>query len=60
MTVLVGRPVNFTAPTVLGNTSKLLITILFLKLPKASMLLWFYPLDFTFVCPSGLIAGSSC
>lgn len=57
MSVLVGRPApDFTAAAVLGNGE----IIDNFKLSEATSgkytLLFFYPLDFTFVCPSELIA----
>ncbi len=57
MGVLVGKPVpDFTAPAVLGNGE---ITESF-NLSEATKgkkaVVFFYPLDFTFVCPSELIA----
>jgi peroxiredoxin (alkyl hydroperoxide reductase subunit C) len=55
MSVLVGKAApDFTAPTVYGNNE-----IKDLKLSDLKgkyVVLFFYPLDFTFVCPSELIA----
>jgi peroxiredoxin (alkyl hydroperoxide reductase subunit C) len=56
MAVLVGKPApDFTANAVLGDN-----TITSLKFSEATQgkytVLFFYPLDFTFVCPSELIA----
>jgi peroxiredoxin (alkyl hydroperoxide reductase subunit C) len=60
MSVLVGRPApDFTAAAVLGDGS---ITEKF-KLSdfkgKKYVVLFFYPLDFTFVCPSEIIAHNN-
>ncbi|MDR3415874.1 MAG: peroxiredoxin [Nevskia sp.] len=60
MSVLVGRPApDFTAPAVLGDGS---ITENF-KLSdlkgKKYVALFFWPLDFTFVCPSEIIAHNN-
>jgi peroxiredoxin 2/4 len=57
MTVLVGRPTpDFTAPAVLGDGS-IVDSLHFADEIKGKYaLVFFYPLDFTFVCPSELIA----
>ena len=57
MTVLVGRNApDFTAPAVLAN-GEIVEDYNFKKSTKGKYsLLFFYPLDFTFVCPSELIA----
>lgn len=57
MTVLVGRPApDFTAPAVLGN-GKIVDNYTFSEATKGKYaVVVFYPLDFTFVCPSELIA----
>ncbi len=56
MAVLVGKPApDFTAAAVLGNNEFKDIT--FSKVTKGKYaVVFFYPLDFTFVCPSELIA----
>jgi peroxiredoxin (alkyl hydroperoxide reductase subunit C) len=56
MAVLVGKPApDFTATAVLGNNE--ITTITFSKVTKGKYaVVFFYPLDFTFVCPSELIA----
>jgi len=56
MAVLVGKPApDFTATAVLGNNE--IQTITFSKTIQGKYaVLFFYPLDFTFVCPSELIA----
>ena len=56
MAVLVGKPApDFTATAVLGNNEMQQLT--FSKATKGKYaVLFFYPLDFTFVCPSELIA----
>ena len=56
MAVLVGKPApDFTATAVLGNNEMQEIT--FSKASKGKYaVVFFYPLDFTFVCPSELIA----
>ena len=54
--VLVGRQApDFTAAAVLGNGEILEILIL-RNLQKEKAVVFFYPLDFAFVCPSELIA----
>ncbi|MEZ4286907.1 MAG: redoxin domain-containing protein [Polyangiales bacterium] len=57
MSVLVGRMApDFTAPAVLGN-GEIVGDYSFLDRTKGKYrVLFFYPLDFTFVCPSELIA----
>jgi peroxiredoxin (alkyl hydroperoxide reductase subunit C) len=56
MAVLVGKPApDFTAQAVLGNNEIKAIT--FSEFTKGKyVVVFFYPLDFTFVCPSELIA----
>jgi peroxiredoxin (alkyl hydroperoxide reductase subunit C) len=56
MAVLVGKPApDFTATAVLGNNE--ITDITFSKVTKGKYaVVFFYPLDFTFVCPSELIA----
>jgi len=56
MAVLVGKPApDFTATAVLGNNE--ITTITFSQVTKGKYaVVFFYPLDFTFVCPSELIA----
>jgi len=56
MAVLVGKPApDFTANAVLGNNE--IKTITFSEVTKGKYaVVFFYPLDFTFVCPSELIA----
>ncbi|MDD5175359.1 MAG: peroxiredoxin [Sterolibacterium sp.] len=56
MAVLVGKPApDFTANAVLGNNEIKEVT--FSKITKGKhAVVFFYPLDFTFVCPSELIA----
>jgi peroxiredoxin (alkyl hydroperoxide reductase subunit C) len=56
MAVLVGKSApDFTATAVLGNNE--ITTITFSKVTKGKYaVVFFYPLDFTFVCPSELIA----
>ncbi len=56
MSVLVGKPApDFTAEAVLGNNE--IKSFSFSKETKGKYaVLFFYPLDFTFVCPSELIA----
>lgn len=57
MSVLVGRQApDFTVPAVLGN-GEIVETYNFKEATKDKYsLIFFYPLDFTFVCPSELIA----
>ncbi len=56
MAVLVGKKApDFTATAVLGNNEITNITLSEVTKGKAAVL-FFYPLDFTFVCPSELIA----
>ena len=56
MAVLVGKPApDFTANAVLGNNE--IKSITFSEVTKGKYaVVFFYPLDFTFVCPSELIA----
>lgn len=57
MTVLVSRPApNFTAPAVLANGEIKDKYSLSEAIKDKYALIFFYPLDFTFVCPSELIA----
>lgn len=57
MTVLVGRKApDFTVPAVLGNGDIVNEFNLYSALKGKYGLVFFYPLDFTFVCPSELIA----
>lgn len=57
MTVLVGKPApDFTAPAVLGSGEIVDNFNLNNTLKNKYGLVFFYPLDFTFVCPSELIA----
>ena len=57
MTVLVGRNApDFTAPAVLAN-GEIVDELIFSKVTKAKYsVLFFYPADFTFVCPSELLS----
>ena len=57
MAVLVGKKApDFTAPAVMGN-NEIIENFTFSDYVKDSYaLLFFYPLDFTFVCPSEIIA----
>ena len=57
MAVLVGKPApDFTAPAVMGDNS-IAEAFHFLDYLKGHYgLLFFYPLDFTFVCPSEILA----
>jgi len=57
MSLLVGRQApDFTTAGVLG-TGEIVNTLKFSELTKGKYsLVFFYPLDFTFVCPSELIA----
>lgn len=57
MSVLVGKPApDFTVPAVLGNGS-IVDELSFSETTKGKYaVVFFYPLDFTFVCPSELIA----
>jgi len=56
MAVLVGKPApDFTATTVFGNNE--IKEMKFSEYTKGKYaVVFFYPLDFTFVCPSELIA----
>ena len=56
MAVLVGKPApDFTAQAVMGNNE--IKSITFSEVTKGKYaVVFFYPLDFTFVCPSELIA----
>ena len=57
MGVLVGRKApNFTAAAVLGNGEIVENFNLFEQIKDKKAVIFFYPLDFTFVCPSELIA----
>lgn len=57
MSVLVGRKApDFTVPAVLGNGEIVDKFSLYDSLKGKYGLIFFYPLDFTFVCPSELIA----
>jgi peroxiredoxin (alkyl hydroperoxide reductase subunit C) len=57
MSVLVGRPApDFTAAAVLGNGEIVDSFNLFTAIKGKPAVIFFYPLDFTFVCPSELIA----
>lgn len=57
MSVLVGHQApDFTVPAVLGNGDIVDKFNLFERIKGKHALVFFYPLDFTFVCPSELIA----
>ncbi len=57
MSVLVGKKApNFTAPTVMGDNSVNDAFTFTEHIKGKYAVLFFYPLDFTFVCPSELIA----
>ncbi|ABZ76249.1 alkyl hydroperoxide reductase/ Thiol specific antioxidant/ Mal allergen [Shewanella halifaxensis HAW-EB4] len=57
MSVLVGRPApDFTAAAVLGNGEIIDTFNLSEAIKGKTAVVFFYPLDFTFVCPSELIA----
>ena len=57
MAVLVGKPApDFTVPAVLGDDSIVESFTLSTAIKGKYALVFFYPLDFTFVCPSELIA----
>lgn len=57
MSVLVGRQApDFTVPAVLGNGEIVDKFNLYDRIKGKHALVFFYPLDFTFVCPSELIA----
>jgi peroxiredoxin (alkyl hydroperoxide reductase subunit C) len=57
MAVLVGKPApDFTVPAVLGNGEIVDAFTLSEAIEGKYGLVFFYPLDFTFVCPSELIA----
>jgi peroxiredoxin (alkyl hydroperoxide reductase subunit C) len=57
MSLLVGRQVpDFTAPAVMGNGEIVDKFNLYEQIKGKHALVFFYPLDFTFVCPSELIA----
>lgn len=60
MGVLVGKPApDFTAPAVLGN-GEIVDEFSFSETTKGKKaVVFFYPLDFTFVCPSELLAFDS-
>jgi len=57
MSVLVGRPApDFTAPAVMGN-GQIVESFNFHSMIRDKLaVLYFYPLDFTFVCPTEIIA----
>jgi len=57
MSVLVGKPApDFTVPAVLGN-GEIVDSFSFSETTRGKYaVIFFYPLDFTFVCPSELIA----
>ena len=55
MSTLVAKPApDFTAQTVMGNNAIEELTLSSLK--GKYVVLFFYPLDFTFVCPTEIIA----
>jgi peroxiredoxin 2/4 len=57
MSVLVGKPApDFTAPAVMGDNSINETFSLRAHIQGKYAILFFYPLDFTFVCPSEIIA----
>jgi len=57
MSVLVGRPApDFTAAAVLGNGDIVDSFTLSEAIKGKTAVIFFYPLDFTFVCPSELLA----
>lgn len=57
MGVLVGKPApDFTAPAVLGNGEIVEDFNLAATIKGKKAVVFFYPLDFTFVCPSELLA----
>ncbi len=57
MSVLVGRPApDFTAAAVLGNGEIVDVFNLADAIKGKPAVIFFYPLDFTFVCPSELLA----
>ena len=59
MTVLVGRDApDFTAPAVLADGSIVDDFNLSATIKGKYAVVFFYPLDFTFVCPSELLAFS--
>lgn len=60
MGVLVGKPApDFTAPAVLGNGEIVDAYSLADSIKGKKAVVFFYPLDFTFVCPSELLAFNS-
>lgn len=60
MGVLVGKPApDFTAPAVLGNGEIVDEFNLADTIKGKKAVIFFYPLDFTFVCPSELLAFNS-
>lgn len=60
MAVLVGKPApDFTAPAVLGNGEIVDSFNLAKTIKGKKAVIFFYPLDFTFVCPSELLAFDS-
>ena len=60
MSVLVGKPTpDFTAPAVLGNNEMVEDFNLHNHIKDKYAVIFFWPLDFTFVCPSEIIAFSN-
>lgn len=60
MGVLVGKPApDFTAPAVLGSGEIVEDYNLAATIKGKKAVIFFYPLDFTFVCPSELLAHNS-
>ncbi len=60
MGVLVGKPApDFTAPAVLGSGEIVEDFNLAATIKGKKAVIFFYPLDFTFVCPSELLAHNS-
>lgn len=60
MAVLVGKPApDFTAPAVLGSGEIVDAYNLAENIKGKKAVIFFYPLDFTFVCPSELLAFDS-
>lgn len=57
MSVLVGKPApDFTAPAVMGNNEINESFNLLSHIKDKHAVIFFYPLDFTFVCPSEILA----
>jgi peroxiredoxin (alkyl hydroperoxide reductase subunit C) len=57
MSVLVGKPApDFTATAVMGNNEIIESFNLYANIKGKYAVLFFYPLDFTFVCPSEILA----